>query len=94
MLAIKSINCSINATRHPSRTCKLEAVRSLLREPLFRDFLGFTPGVRGNAANLKPPAALLAAGFDQSSLEELLFALKRLDDFCLSNRVIIFNEEV
>ena len=71
----------------------LEAVRKLLREPLFSGFLGFTPGVRGNAGNLKPPAALLAAGCDKAALEELLLSLKRLDDFCLSNRVIIFNQE-
>ena len=71
----------------------LEAVRALLREPLFTAFLGFTPGVRGNAGNLKPSAALLAAGCDRAALDELLLSLKRLDDFCLANRVIIFNQE-
>ena len=29
----------------------------------------------------------------KAALEELLLSLKRLDDFCLSNRVIIFNQE-
>jgi hypothetical protein len=66
----------------------LEGVRALLREPLFASFLGFTPGVRGNAANLTPPAALSAAGIPRDVLTELLLSIKRLDDFCLSNRVI------
>ena len=61
--------------------------------PAFGSFLGFTPGLRGNAGNLKPPAGLLAAGASGAALEELLFALKRLDDFCLANRVIVFNQE-
>jgi len=71
----------------------LEAVRALLREPLFTGFVGFKPGVRGNAANLKPPAALVAAGASPEALDELLLSLKRLDEFCLSNRVIVFNAE-
>lgn len=70
-----------------------EAIRLLLREPLFTDFLGYTPGVRGNAGNLKPPPALIAAGASPESLQELLLSLKRLDEFCLSNRVMIFNVE-
>lgn len=71
----------------------LESVRTLLREPIFSGFLGFTPGVRGNAENLKPAAALVSAGVDKGVLEELLLSLKRLDDFCLENRVVVFNVE-
>ena len=71
----------------------LEAVRTLLREPIFSEFLGYSPGVRGNAANLKPSAALVAAGADRDEVQDLLLALKRLDEFCLANRVVIFNEE-
>ena len=33
------------------------------------------------------------AGVDRPALEELLLSLKRLDDFCLENRVIVFNVE-
>jgi len=69
----------------------LEDVRALLRQPIFTQFLGFTPGLRGNAQNLKPSPALVAAGVSKPVLDELLLALKRLDDFCLSNRVIVFN---
>eukprot|EP00316_Scyphosphaera_apsteinii_P023544 CAMPEP_0119318332 /NCGR_PEP_ID=MMETSP1333-20130426/46100_1 /TAXON_ID=418940 /ORGANISM="Scyphosphaera apsteinii, Strain RCC1455" /LENGTH=594 /DNA_ID=CAMNT_0007324485 /DNA_START=213 /DNA_END=1997 /DNA_ORIENTATION=- len=72
---------------------QLEDVRRLLRQPLFRDFLGFNPGVRGSAANIKPSAALVRASMDAEPLGELLLDLKRLDDFCLSNRVVIFNQE-
>ena len=68
-------------------------MRAVLREPLFRKALGFAPGVRGNAGNLKPSAALVAAGVDAPALQDLLFALKRLDDFCLEARVIVFNVE-
>lgn len=71
----------------------LEAMRAVLREPVFSNFLGFNVGVRGNAANLKPPQALVAAGVDRAALQELLLGLKRLDDYCLSNRVIVFNQE-
>ena len=71
----------------------LEGVRAVLREPAFGPLLGFTPGVRGNAANLKPSAALVAAGASTAALDELLLALKRLDDYCLNNRVIVFNDE-
>jgi len=71
----------------------LEAVRAELHEPAFARFLGFKPGVRGNAANLKPSAGLATAGVSTVALEELLLALKRLDDFCLSNRVLVFNAE-
>ena len=71
----------------------LEAVRALLREPIFAKGLGFSPGVRGNAGNLKPNAALVSAGVDRPTLEELILSLKRLDDFCLENRVIVFNVE-
>ena len=75
----------------------LEEVRAALRQPLFAAFLGYTPGVRGNAANIKPAAALMAAcsssAEGRSALRELLLDLKRLDDFCLTNRVIVFNAE-
>lgn len=71
----------------------LEAVRAELHEPAFTRFLGYSPGVRGNAANLKPSADLATAGVSTAALEELLLALKRLDDFCLSNRVLVFNAE-
>ena len=71
----------------------LEAVRALLREPIFSEFLGYSPGVRGNAANLKPSAALVAAGADRDEVQDLLLTLKRLDEFALANRVVIFNEE-
>ena len=72
---------------------ELEAVRALLREPLFTTYIGYSPGLRGNAANLKPPQALVAAGVESAALSELLLSLKRLDDFCLTNRVIVFNAE-
>ena len=68
-------------------------MRSLLRAPLFASFLGYRPGVRGGAANLKPSASLVLASERGDALVELLYDLKRLDDFCLSNRVVIFNEE-
>ena len=71
----------------------LEGVRAVLREPLFSKALGFSPGVRGNAGNLKPSSTLVAAGVDRVVLEDLNLALKRLDDFCLENRVIVFNVE-
>ena len=71
----------------------LEAVRTLLRRPLFAKFLQFTPGVRGNAANLRAPARLVALGVDRGALEELQLSLKRIDDFCIANRVIVFNVE-
>mmetsp|Transcript_25333 Transcript_25333/g.54771 ORF Transcript_25333/g.54771 Transcript_25333/m.54771 type:complete len:396 (-) Transcript_25333:67-1254(-) len=72
---------------------RMEEVRILLRQPVFTQFLGFRVGVRGNAQNLKPSAALLAAGVDAALLYDVLLSLKRLDDFCLSNRVIVFNVE-
>ena len=71
----------------------LEAVRTLLREPIFSEFLGYSPGVRGNVANLKPSPALVAAGADRDEVQDLLLTLKRLDEFSLANRVVIFNEE-
>ena len=71
----------------------LEEVRSLLREPVFSRFLGYSPGVRGNAQNLKPSAALVAAGASGDDLRDLLLSLKRVDDFCIANRVIVFNVE-
>jgi len=70
-----------------------EGVRALLRQPLFSEFLGYTPGVRGNAGSLRPAAALVQASTSAEALQELLLDLKRLDDFCLTNRVIVFNEE-
>ena len=72
---------------------RLEDVRVLLRRPLFATFLGYTPGVRGGAGNLKPAAPLVRASTSDEALFELLLDLKRLDDYCLSNRVIIFNDE-
>ena len=71
----------------------MEDVRVLLRRPLFATFLGYTPGVRGGAGNLKPAAPLVRASTSDEALFELLLDLKRLDDYCLSNRVIIFNDE-
>ena len=68
-------------------------MRALLREPLFVEFLGYSPGVRGNAADLKPSPALVAAGADRDEVQDLLLTLKRLDEFALANRVVIFNEE-
>ena len=70
-----------------------EDVRQLLRSPLFSTFLGYSPGVRGNVANMRPAAALAQASATSEPLMELLLDLKRLDDFCLSNRVIVFNDE-
>ena len=71
-----------------------EGARNLLRRPLFASFLGYTPGVRGNAGSLKPAAALALASDDTAAaVSELLLDLKRIDDFCLSNRVIVFNAE-
>lgn len=70
-----------------------ESARKLLRQPLFASFLGYTPGVRGNVGSLKPAAALALASTSTAALAELLLDLKRIDDFCLSNRVIIFNDE-
>ena len=70
-----------------------EGARNLLRRPLFASFLGYTPGVRGNAGSLKPAAALAQASTSTAALAELLLDLKRIDDFCLSNRVIVFNAE-
>ena len=71
---------------------RLEDVRVLLRRPLFATFPD-TPGVRGGAGNLKPAAPLVRASTSDEALFELLLDLKRLDDYCLSNRVIIFNDE-
>ena len=70
-----------------------EGARALLRQPLFATFLGYTPGVRGNAGNSKPAPALAKASTSTAALSELLLDLKRIDDFCLSNRVIVFNVE-
>lgn len=70
-----------------------EGVRALLRRPLFSEFLGYTPGVRGYAGSLRPAAALVQASTSAEPLQELLLDLKRLDDFCLANRVIVFNDE-
>ena len=36
---------------------------------------------------------LVAAGADREDVQDLLLALKRLDEFSLANRVVIFNEE-
>ena len=70
-----------------------EGARNLLRQPLFASFLGYTPGVRGNVGSLKPAAALAQASTSTAALAELLLDLKRIDEFCLSNRVIVFNVE-
>ena len=70
-----------------------ERARRLLRQPLFATFLGYTPGVRGNVGSLKPAAALTQASTSTAALAELLLDPKRIDDFCLSNRVIVFNAE-
>ena len=70
-----------------------DGVRNLLRQPLFSEFLGYTPGVRGNAGSLRPAAALVQASTSAEALQELLLDLKRIDEFCLANRVIVFNEE-
>lgn len=72
---------------------QLEDVRALLRTPLFSRFLGYSPGIRGGAANLRPAAALVKASVSAEPLGELLLDLQRLDEFCLSNRVIVFNVE-
>ena len=77
-----------------------EDVRLLLRTPIFRDFLGYNPGVRSTPGNSMRPAAALMSAFPEESrvpaateLAEMLVDLKVLDDFCFANRVIFFNQE-
>ena len=72
---------------------ELEDIRSLLRQQLFATFLGYNPGIRGGAQNLRPSAALIDASTSAEPLRELLLDLKRLDDFCIANRIMIFNQE-
>ena len=72
-----------------------EDARLALRSPLFSEFLGFNPGVRGFQANPKPSVALLKQlpATAAEPLEDALVSLKALDDFLLVNRVIFFNAE-
>ena len=90
---LELVRTSLARLEHELDARNLEAVRTILREPAFATGLGYSPGVRGNAGNLKASATLTSAGADDATLKELLLTLKRLDDFCLSNRVIIFNQE-
>ena len=76
-------------------TRSFEDARLTLRTPLFSDFLGFNPGIRGFQSNPKLAAALYKQlpGAAAAPLEDALVSLKALDDFLLVNRVIYFNEE-
>lgn len=89
--------CSEEVTRLGTLvdTRSFEDTRLALRGPLFADFLGFRPGVRGYVGTAKPPAALLGQlpATAADPLEEVLIALKALDDFCIINRVIFFTQE-
>ena len=56
----------------PTPTAKSEPARS--RKARAAATVAFTPGVRGNASNLKPPAPLVAAGWACRAAGVRLFA--------------------
>jgi len=86
---------ALGRTQQLVETRSFEDARLVLRAPLFSEFLGFNPGIRGFQSNPQPAAALLKALPDGAAapLKDALVSLKALDDFLLINRVIFFNAE-
>ena len=76
-----------------------EDLRLLLRTPIFKDFLGYQPGLRSMPTNMRPAGALLAQFPTDSrsqaaaELTDMLLDLKAIDDFCVANRAMYFTQE-